>query len=90
MGILWDEQKRLDLSIRYDLENLTGYKASIFVDFNNLTDEPMSDLPRSWNPNQVKHTDVDMLLECAFPSSDDMGTRAALTGDGGAARSPIV
>lgn len=55
VGILWDEQKRLDLSIRYDLENLTGYKASIFVDFNNLTDETdVRFTGRSWNPNQVE------------------------------------
>ena len=38
-AIFWDEQSRLDLSIRYDLEPLIGYKASVFLDMNNLTDE---------------------------------------------------
>ena len=52
-GVYWDTQTRLDLALRYDLEQLTGYQASIFVDVNNLTDAV--DLRYSgekWNPNQ--------------------------------------
>lgn len=51
----WDEQERLDLSIRYDLEGLTGYQASIFVDVNNISDETDVRFTGSeWNPNQVE------------------------------------
>ena len=54
-GIYWDEQERVDLSIRYDLEALTGYKASLFLDMNNLTDETdVRYTGSSWNPNQVE------------------------------------
>jgi TonB-dependent receptor len=52
-GVYWDTQDRLDLALRYNLEELTGYQASIFVDVNNLTDAV--DLRYSgekWNPNQ--------------------------------------
>ena len=53
--IYWDEQERLDLSIRYDLEALTGYKASIFLDVNNLTDETdIRYTGHDWNPNQIE------------------------------------
>ena len=54
-GVYWDEQERVDLSIRYDLEALTGYKASIFFDMNNLTDETdVRYTGARWNPNQVE------------------------------------
>ena len=54
-GVFWDEQERVDLSIRYDLEALTGYKASIFFDMNNLTDETdVRYTGARWNPNQVE------------------------------------
>ena len=49
----WAPQERVDLALRYSLYELTGYRASIIVDFNNLTDE--TDLRYSgakWNPNQ--------------------------------------
>ena len=49
----WAPQERVDLALRYSLYELTGYQASIIVDFNNLTDE--TDLRYSgakWNPNQ--------------------------------------
>ena len=46
---------RLDASIRYDLEELTGQKASIFVDFNNISDESdMRYTAAPWNVNQVE------------------------------------
>ena len=54
-GIYWDEQERVDLSIRYDLEPLIGQNVSLFLDMNNLTDE--SDVRYTggrWNPNQVE------------------------------------
>ena len=38
-GVYWDEQTRLDLSVRYDLEQFTGYRASVFLNMNNITDE---------------------------------------------------
>ena len=54
-GIYWDEQKRLDLSVRYDLEPLIGHKASLFLDMNNLTDETdIRYTGSTWNPNQVE------------------------------------
>ena len=49
----WAPQERVDLALRYSLYELTGYRASIIVDFNNITDE--TDLRYSgakWNPNQ--------------------------------------
>lgn len=55
VAVLWDEQERLDLSVRYDLEALTGYQAQIFLDVNNLTDETdVRFTGNSWNPNQVE------------------------------------
>lgn len=54
-GIFWDEQVRLDFSLRYDLEELTGYKASLFLDVNNITDETdVRYTAKDWNPNQVE------------------------------------
>ena len=54
-GIYWDEQKRLDLSLRYDLEPLVGHKVSLFLDMNNLTDETdIRYTGSTWNPNQVE------------------------------------
>ena len=51
----WAPQMRLDASIRYDLEELTGQKASIFVDFNNISDESdMRYTSAPWNVNQVE------------------------------------
>ena len=55
-AIFWDEQSRLDLSIRYDLEPLVGYKASVFLDMNNLTDENDSRYAAErWNPTQNEY-----------------------------------
>ncbi len=55
-AIFWDEQSRLDLSIRYDLEPLIGYKASVFLDMNNLTDENDSRYAaEKWNPTQNEY-----------------------------------
>jgi len=54
-GIYWDEQSRVDLSVRYDLEPLINQKVSLFLDMNNLTDE--TDVRYTgalWNPNQVE------------------------------------
>ena len=52
VGIYWDEQKRLDLSVRYDLEPLIGHNVSLFLDMNNLTDERDIRYTGSpWNPN---------------------------------------
>ncbi|URQ67306.1 TonB-dependent receptor [SAR86 cluster bacterium] len=49
----WEEQERLELSLRYDLEEILGYKAIVYADFNNLTDfvdiRNLGDLP-----NQVE------------------------------------
>ena len=54
-GVYWAAQNRLDASVRYDLEALTGQKASIFVDFNNITDESdMRYTAKRWNVNQVE------------------------------------
>ena len=55
VGIYWDEQKRLDLSVRYDLEPLIGHNISLFLDMNNLTDErDIRYTGSTWNPNQVE------------------------------------
>ncbi len=55
VGIYWDEQKRLDLSVRYDLEPLIGQNISLFLDMNNLTDErDIRYTGSTWNPNQVE------------------------------------
>ena len=54
-GVYWAHQMRLDAALRYDLEELTGYQASLFLDVNNITDE--ADVRYSgyeWNPNQVE------------------------------------
>jgi len=54
-GVYWDEQTRLDLSVRYDLEQFTGYKASLFLNMNNITDETdVRYTAKAWNPNQVE------------------------------------
>ncbi len=54
-GVYWAAQNRLDASVRYDLEALTGQKASIFADFNNITDESdMRYTAKRWNVNQVE------------------------------------
>ena len=54
-GVYWAAQNRLDASVRYDLEALTGQKASIFADFNNITDESdMRYTAQPWNVNQVE------------------------------------
>jgi TonB-dependent receptor len=48
--IYWDEQSRLDLSMRYDLEPLLGYKASLFVNVNNIANEEDGQYAgESWN-----------------------------------------
>ena len=52
-GVYWDAQSRLDLALRYSLEELTGYQATVFVDLNNITDETdMRYSGEKWNPNQ--------------------------------------
>ena len=49
-AIYWDEQSRLDLAMRYDLEPLIGYKASLFVNVNNITNEEDGQYAgSSWN-----------------------------------------
>ena len=54
-GVYWDEQTRLDLSVRYSLEAFTGYNASLFLNMNNITDETdIRYTARAWNPNQVE------------------------------------
>ena len=54
-GVYWAAQNRLDASVRYDLEQLTGQKASVFVDFNNISDESdMRYTSAPWNVNQVE------------------------------------
>ena len=54
-GVYWDAQKRIDLSIRYDLEPLIGQNVSVFLDANNLTDEKdLRYTGESWNPNQIE------------------------------------
>jgi len=50
-AIYWDEQSRVDLALRYDLEPLIGYKASLFLNVNNLTDEQDGQYAgKEWNP----------------------------------------
>ena len=50
-AIYWDEQSRVDLALRYDLEPLIGYKASLFLNVNNLTDEKDGQYAgKEWNP----------------------------------------
>ncbi len=50
-AIYWDEQSRVDLALRYDLEPLLGYKASLFLNVNNLTDEKDGQYAgKEWNP----------------------------------------
>ncbi|MFT7306152.1 MAG: TonB-dependent receptor [Candidatus Azotimanducaceae bacterium] len=52
-AIYWDEQSRLDLSMRYDLEPWIGHKASLFLNVNNLSDENDSRFAgKSWKPTQ--------------------------------------
>ena len=52
---IWAAQNRLDASFRYDLEELTGQKASVFLDLNNITDESdMRYTAQEWNVNQVE------------------------------------
>ncbi len=52
-AIYWDEQSRLDLSMRYDLEPWVGYKASLFLNVNNLSDENDSRFAgKEWKPTQ--------------------------------------
>lgn len=52
-AIYWDEQSRLDLSMRYDLEPLVGYQASLFLNVNNLSDENDSRFAgKRWKPTQ--------------------------------------
>ncbi len=54
-GVYWAAQNRLDASLRFDLERLTGQKASLFADFNNITDESdMRYTAEAWNVNQVE------------------------------------
>ena len=54
-GVYWAAQNRLDASLRFDLERLTGQKASLFADFNNITDESdMRYTAEEWNVNQVE------------------------------------
>ena len=54
-GVYWAPQNRLDASFRYDLEGLTGQKASLFLDLNNITDESdMRYTSEPWNVNQVE------------------------------------
>jgi len=49
--IYWDEQSRVDLAMRYDLEPLIGYKASLFLNVNNLTNEEDGQYAgKEWNP----------------------------------------
>ncbi len=49
-AIYWDEQSRLDLAMRYDLEPLIGYQASLFVNVNNITNEEDGQFAgSSWN-----------------------------------------
>lgn len=55
VNIYWKSQKRVDASIRYDLERITGMQASLFLNLNNMTDETdMRYKGDDWNPNQVE------------------------------------
>ena len=50
-AIYWDDQSRVDLAMRYDLEPLIGYKASLFLNVNNLTNEEDGQYAgKEWNP----------------------------------------
>mgnify|MGYP002525394499 FL=1 len=52
-SIYWDEQSRVDLAMRYDLEPLIGYKASLFLNVNNLTNEEDGQYAgKEWNPSR--------------------------------------
>ena len=54
-GNYWDEQERVELSLRYDLEELTGYKAIVYADFMNLSDyEDVRYTGNISNPNQIE------------------------------------
>ena len=54
-GNYWDEQERVELSMRYDLEELTGYKAIVYADFMNLSDyEDVRYTGNVRNPNQIE------------------------------------
>lgn len=54
-GVYWDAQDRLELSLRYDLEDLTGLKAIVYADFNNLNDATdIRYTGNARNPNQVE------------------------------------
>ncbi|HIL82644.1 MAG TPA: TonB-dependent receptor [Pseudomonadales bacterium] len=54
-GIYWDEQERVDLSLRYELAPLVGHDISLFANFNNLTDETdVRYTGKDWNPNQAE------------------------------------
>ena len=54
-NILWDEQVRVDASIRYDLERLTGVTASVYLNLNNMTNETdVRFTGQKWNPNQIE------------------------------------
>ena len=54
-GNYWDEQERVELSLRYDLEELTGYKAIVYADLMNLSDyEDVRYTGNTRNPNQIE------------------------------------
>jgi TonB-dependent receptor len=54
-AIYWDEQSRVDLAVRYDLEPLIGYGASLFLNVNNLTDEEDGQYAgKKWKPIRVE------------------------------------
>ena len=51
----WDEQERLELSLRYDLEEVTGFKAIVYADLMNLSDyEDVRYTGNARNPNQIE------------------------------------
>jgi TonB-dependent receptor len=53
--IFWAEQSRVDLALRYDLEPLIGYGASVFLNVNNITDEEDSQYAgKTWKPIRVE------------------------------------
>ena len=53
--IYWDEQSRVDLAMRYDLEPLIGYKASLFLNINNLTNEEDGQYAgKKWKPVRIE------------------------------------
>lgn len=54
-GNYWDEQERLELSLRYDLEEVTGFKAIVYADLMNLSDyEDVRYTGNARNPNQIE------------------------------------